>query len=81
MSISFGRKIGDNTKAAWRKAKETNYVIDFSKFSESFNGWANMDIIDFIKGRGQSYRVNDLAKRPVSDLKTMLHNELEIIKG
>ena len=76
--VSFGRRLGDNTKAAWRKAKETNYVIDFSGFSESFNGWANMDIVDFIRGRGQSYRVGDLKKRPVGELKTMLQEELGV---
>ena len=76
--VSFGRKLGDSTKNAWRKAKETNYTIDFSGFSESFNGWANMDIVDFIKGKGREYSVNNLVKRPVSELRTLLHNELEI---
>lgn len=76
--ISFGRKLGDNTKAAWRKATETSYTFDFSGFSESFNGWANMDIVDFIKGKGQTYSVKELTKRPVSELRTMLHDELEI---
>ena len=76
--VSFGRKLGDNTKKAWRKATETSYTIDFSGFSESFNGWANMDIVDFIKGKGHEYSVKTLVKRPVSELRTMLQNELEV---
>ena len=70
--------MGDNTKKAWRKATETNYTIDFSGFSESFNGWANMDIVDFIRGNGHKYSVKNLVKQPVGELRTMLQNELEV---
>lgn len=76
--VSFGKKIGEGTKAAWQKAKETSFMIDFSGISESFNNWANADVVDMIKGGKESYRVKDLVKLPVSDLRTMLHNELEI---
>ena len=76
--VSFGRKLGSNAKAAWRKAAETNIVFDFNGFSESFKGWANMDIVDFIKGyNANSYKVKELTKRPVGELRTMLQDELK----
>ena len=79
--VSFGKKIGENTKALWKKANETNIVWDFSGLSESFKGFANMDVADIIGHRKDSYRVKDLVKRPVGELETMLRGELEGIKG
>ena len=76
--VSFGKKIGENAKTAWRKANETSFTFDFSGISEDFNGWANRDILDVIRGRKDEYNVKNLVKRPVSELKTMLHDELEI---
>lgn len=78
--VSFGKRVGENTKAFWKKANETNIVWDFSGLSESIKNIANMDIKDIGKNRN-SYRVSDLIKHPVSDIEAMLKCELEGIEG
>lgn len=78
--VSFGRKIGENTRAMWQKANETNIVLDFNGLGESIKHIANMDIKDIIM-RKDEYSVKELSKHPVSELETMFRAELEGIKG
>lgn len=75
--ISFGKKIGENTKAFWKRANETSYVLDFSVFGENFNQLANKDITE-IFGRRNEYSVKELSKHNVGDLETMFKSELGI---
>ena len=69
--VSFGKKIGHNTKEIWRKANETNIVWDFSGLSESFKNFGKTKEVD-------KYSVTELVKRPVGELESMLKEELKI---
>ena len=73
--------INNFNTAIWKKANETNIVWDFNGLSESFRGFASMDVADIIGHRKDSYQVKDLVKHPVSELETMFRTELDSIKG
>lgn len=69
--VSFGKKIGHDTKELWRKANETSFVWDFEGLSNS--------IMSFGKNRINSkYSVSELVKRPVSELEIMFKEELAV---
>ena len=68
--VSFGKKIGHNTKELWRKANETNIVWDLSGLSDSFKNFGK------IGEKTESYKVKDLVKRPIGDLENMFKEEL-----
>ena len=74
--VSFGRKIGENTKAIWKKANETNLVFDVTGIGENIKNIATMDVKD-IFAAGSTYSVKSLTKRPVGELESMLKCELE----
>ena len=76
--ISFGKKIGENTKALWKKANETNIVFDFSGLGEGLKEFANRDIVDVL-GLKNSYSIRELSKHPVCELETMFKSELGIV--
>ncbi len=59
--ISFGRQIKDNLANSWEKAKNTEISLDFKGLMESIS--SKFD---------NTYSVNNLLKRPVDDLYTML---------
>ena len=72
--VSFGKKIGHNTKELWRKANETNIVLDLSGTTKGIS----FERIEKAE-KGESYNVMDLVKRPVSELETMFAEELATI--
>lgn len=59
--ISFGRQVKDTISNSWEKAKNTEISIDFKGLADSIS--SKFD---------NSYSVNNLLKRPVDDLHTML---------
>lgn len=69
--VSFGKKIGHNTREFWRKANETNIVWDFSGLTKGIS----FERVE----KGESYKVPNLVKRPVSELETMFKEELATI--
>ena len=64
--ISFGRKVRDNIAQSWETAKNTEISFDVKGLAESISNKFN-----------NPYSVNNLAKRPVADLESMLKQELE----
>lgn len=70
--ISFGKKIGHNTKELWKKANETNIVWDFSGLTESIKNFGTTNDV-------KTYKVKNLIKQPVGDLEAMFKEELALI--
>ena len=64
--ISFGRQVRDNIAQSWETAKNTEISFDLKGLAESISNKFN-----------NPYSVNNLTKRPVSDLESMLKQELE----
>ena len=64
--ISFGRKVRDNIAQSWETAKNTEISFDVKGLAESISNKFN-----------NPYSVNNHTKRPVSDLESMLKQELE----
>jgi len=63
--ISFGRQISENIANSWEKAKNTEITFDVKGLAESISSRFN-----------NTYSVNNLLKRPVDDLGSMLTTEL-----
>lgn len=70
--VSFGKKIGHNTREFWKKANETNIVWDFSGITKGLKNFGKTET-------GESYKVGDLVKKPVCELETMFKEELATI--
>ena len=64
--ISFGRQVRDNIAQSWETAKNTEISFDLKGLADSISNKFN-----------NPYSVNNLTKRPVSDLEAMLKQELE----
>lgn len=63
--VSFGRQVRENISNSWERAKNTEITVDFKGLVESISSRFN-----------NTYSVNNLIKRPVDDLGSMLTAEL-----
>lgn len=64
--ISFGKQVKENIANSWEKAKNTEISFDFNALTESIASKFN-----------NPYSVNNLTKRPTTDLEAMLREEIE----
>jgi len=64
--VAFGRQVRDNIASSWERAKNTEITIDFKGMADAISSRFN-----------NTYSVNNLLKRPVDDLSTMLTAEIE----
>lgn len=65
--VSFGRRVRENTSNFWQMANNTNINM------RGLSNILNMDITPSFMG---TYNVNNLRKRPVSDLEGMLQDQI-----